>query len=67
MVCLGFVRHHGGDFVSHEYVTASNVKYEIDIAGRRFPMNASLQPPKIPIARMDGIATYKPRVRGILA
>ncbi|XP_047741158.1 pyruvate dehydrogenase phosphatase regulatory subunit, mitochondrial [Hyalella azteca] len=66
MVCVGFVRHAGGDFVSPDYVTAPDVRYEIDIAGRRFPVHASLQPPKIPIARMDGIATYRPRVRGIV-
>lgn len=66
MVCVGFVRHAGGDFVSSEYITAPEVKYEVDIAGRRFPMLASLQPPKIPIARMDGVASYRPRVRGIV-
>ncbi|KAF2356784.1 FAD dependent oxidoreductase [Trinorchestia longiramus] len=66
MVCVGFVRHAGGDFVAPEYITGADVCYEIDIAGRRFPMQASLQPPKIPIARMDGVATYRPRVRGIV-
>ena len=66
MVCLGFVWHPNGDIVSPEYITNPEVTYEIDIAGRRLPMNASLQPPKIPISRMDGMATYKPRVRGIV-
>lgn len=66
MVCVGFVRHASGDYVSPEYITAPEARYEVDIAGKRFPMTASLQPPKIPIARMDGIASYKPRVRGIV-
>jgi len=64
MVCQGFVQHPRGDVVSKEFVTSG--QYEIDIGGRRFPLEPSLDPPKIPISRMAGIDTYKPRVRGIV-
>lgn len=65
MVCLGFVRHAEGECVTPQYIL-QNANFEIDIAGRRVPAHASLQPPKMPVARMDGVASYRPRSRGII-
>ncbi|XP_042240778.1 pyruvate dehydrogenase phosphatase regulatory subunit, mitochondrial-like isoform X2 [Homarus americanus] len=65
MICLGFVRHHDGKNVTPEYIL-QNAKFEIDIAGRRVAAHASLQPPKMPVVRMDGFTSYRPKSRGIL-
>ncbi|KAB7503657.1 Pyruvate dehydrogenase phosphatase regulatory subunit, mitochondrial [Armadillidium nasatum] len=67
MVCLGWVRHPEGKVVTNEFIT-KDANYEIDISGKRFGLiNASLQPPKMPIAKMDGVASsYRPKVRGIV-
>ncbi|KAK3885748.1 hypothetical protein Pcinc_010060 [Petrolisthes cinctipes] len=65
MVCLGFVRHAEGEYVTPQYILR-DANFEIDIAGRRVPAHASLQPPKMPVVRMDGVASYRPRSRGII-
>lgn len=65
MVCLGFVRHHEQQNVTPEYIL-QNASFEIDIAGRRVAAHASLQPPKMPVVRMDGFASYRPKSRGII-
>lgn len=66
MVCLGFVRHHQGENITPDYIL-QNANFEIDIAGKRVAARASLQPPKMPKVKMDGFASYRPKVRGILA
>ncbi|CAL4075109.1 unnamed protein product, partial [Meganyctiphanes norvegica] len=66
MVCLGFVRHHEGKYVTPSYITDLSAAYTIDIAGRQVGVAASLTAPKIPVIKMDGFASYKPRTRGII-
>ncbi|XP_071535979.1 pyruvate dehydrogenase phosphatase regulatory subunit, mitochondrial-like isoform X2 [Panulirus ornatus] len=65
MVCLGFIRHHEGHNVTPDYIL-QNAHFEIDIGGRRVAACASLQPPKMPVVRMDGFASYRPKSRGII-
>ncbi|XP_068247209.1 pyruvate dehydrogenase phosphatase regulatory subunit, mitochondrial-like isoform X2 [Palaemon carinicauda] len=66
MICLGWVKHHDGKAVAPEYIIGKS-RFEIDIAGRRYPANASLQPPKMHVVKMDGFASYRPKLRGIVA
>ncbi|XP_045601946.2 pyruvate dehydrogenase phosphatase regulatory subunit, mitochondrial isoform X1 [Procambarus clarkii] len=65
MVCLGFVRHHDQQNVTPEYIL-QDANFEIDIAGRKVAAHASLQPPKMPVVKMDGFASYRPKSRGIV-
>uniref|UniRef100_T1J478 Pyruvate dehydrogenase phosphatase regulatory subunit, mitochondrial n=1 Tax=Strigamia maritima TaxID=126957 RepID=T1J478_STRMM len=62
LVCMGFV--HKGTGVSNEFVTGKNVKFEIDLAGKKCPVHASLHPPKIPVITLDSTQQYSPKVRG---
>ncbi|KAK7062511.1 hypothetical protein SK128_002111 [Halocaridina rubra] len=66
MVCLGWVKNHEGKTVDPSYII-NGAKFEIDIAGRKYPAQASLQPPKMHVVRMDGFASYRPKSRGIVA
>ena len=56
------MRHHEKGYVTPEYIT-SGAYFEIDIAGRRVPVKASLQAPKSSTVRMTRQNPYKPKVR----
>ncbi|XP_047474686.1 pyruvate dehydrogenase phosphatase regulatory subunit, mitochondrial-like isoform X1 [Penaeus chinensis] len=66
MVCLGWVKHTDGRVMSPDYILG-NSRFEIDIGGRRVAAKASLQPPKMPVVKKDGFASYRPKSRGIVA
>lgn len=66
MVCLGWVKHPDGRVMSPDYILGTS-RFEIDIAGRRVAARASLQPPKMPVVKKDGFASYRPKSRGIVA
>ena len=56
-VCLGYVRdidESTGEerYVNNEFVLARDAKYEIDIAGERFPLKANIYPPKLKSAAL---------------
>ncbi|KAK9745982.1 Aminomethyltransferase folate-binding domain [Popillia japonica] len=50
LVCLGFIRRPKSSRLKHittDFITSKDVKYEIDIAGKRFSATSHIQPPKI--------------------
>lgn len=73
LVCMGFVQNDARNAegerlpVNSEYVTGKGVQFEIDIAGRRYPLRASLHPPMIPVPTMDSVnLRYIPKARKYL-
>ena len=61
-VCLGFVHdfHESGEanILSPDFIL-KDAKYEIDIAGKRFPVKASVYPPKLAPAEQLFDMRYK--------
>ncbi|XP_055891264.1 pyruvate dehydrogenase phosphatase regulatory subunit, mitochondrial-like [Biomphalaria glabrata] len=66
MVCLGFVGDidNNGEYVTqrniNEWVMNKNAKYEIDIAGVRFPARPGIYTPKITVQTLDPIFVPAP-------
>ena len=50
-VCLGYVRNVQPDgslgVVDGNFITSKNARFEVDIAGKRFPAKANILPPKM--------------------
>jgi hypothetical protein len=68
MVCLGFVTHPDkttGELlpVTNDYVINKDALYQIDIAGRRFNVNQSIHPPKLPNVGTMVLEDYHPTLR----
>jgi len=56
-VCIAYVENEQFG-VSHEYVNAG--MYELDIAGRRFPVRLNLHSPTLPMVSSEHPAHYRP-------
>lgn len=68
LVCMGFVSHHdhvGGkpSTITTDYIMDKNAQFEINIAGKKFPMRPSLHPPIIPVSLDTTNQRYIPKVR----
>lgn len=70
MICLGFVRDYDQNDkrITHKYINDfvmdKNAKYEIAVAGRRFPAEVGLYTPKIAYTTSDPVFIPVPSVKG---
>jgi len=68
VVALGFIVNKDpktGELlpVTNDYVNSKDALYQIDIAGRRFNVNQSLHPPKLPTVSSNVAKNYSPTLR----
>ncbi|CAH1780294.1 unnamed protein product [Owenia fusiformis] len=63
LICLGFVHSYNQETKKEELITNDfimrDAKFEIDIAGKRYPLKANIYPPTLPAATTGNV--YVPR------